>query len=139
MFSLLVHSAAATDVAPSGATTTTVYGGGAGAVSPFSGSGSTTVAGVTAGLREQLRQREAAHVKDLEALATVTRTALETEQTLQSERAWVLSLDEMRLSDLKTIQLLEARLRQWALWLPDDVDARGISGAGEPGHTHSVA
>ena len=35
-------------------------------------------------------------------------------RTLQSERAWVASLDEMRLDDMAAIQTLESRLEQWA-------------------------
>ena len=66
-----------------------------------------------AALERALERRQAEHQADLAALTAAQREATETHRVLQSERAWVKSLDEMRLDDLRTIQQLELRLQQW--------------------------
>ena len=60
-----------------------------------------------------LQRRETEHRSDLEALCAAQRDAEDAHRTLMSERAWVASLDEMRLDDLSTIMSLEMRLQQW--------------------------
>ena len=67
-------------------------------------------------LEQELAHRRAAHQADLEALCRAHADAAASARTLRSERAWVSSLDEMRISDLKTIAQLEQRLHQWGLW-----------------------
>ena len=67
-------------------------------------------------LEQELACRRAAHQADLEALCRAHADAAASAHTLRSERAWVSSLDEMRISDLKTIAQLEQRLHQWGLW-----------------------
>ena len=71
-------------------------------------------------LERELAHRRSAHHSDLEALCEAHRDAAESARTLQSERSWVASLDQMRVADLQTIQSLEARLRQWGVWHGDE-------------------
>jgi hypothetical protein len=67
-----------------------------------------------ADMESELDRRQAAHQSDLEGRFAAQRDAAASARTLQSERAWVATLDEMRLDDLASIQLLESRLAQWA-------------------------
>jgi hypothetical protein len=95
---------------------------------PGSGGGASAAAArETAGLRAELsraraqvvsleralEKRETEHKGDLDALCAAQRDAADSHRTLQSERAWVRALDQMRLDDMATIQLLEQRLEQW--------------------------
>ena len=50
-----------------------------------------------------MERREVEHQADLDALYAAQREAEGTHRTLMSERAWLQSLDEMRLDDLSTI------------------------------------
>lgn len=72
-----------------------------------------------ADLESEQARRRLAHQADLEALCAAHKDAANSARTLRSERAWLASLDEMRVTDLQTIANLEARLRQWELWHPD--------------------
>ena len=64
-------------------------------------------------LQRAMERREADHRADLQALYACQREAEGAHRTLMSERAWIQSLDEMRLDDLSTIANLELRLQQW--------------------------
>lgn len=72
--------------------------------------------------------------EDLEALVCAQRDAADSARVLSSERAWVRSLDQMRLDDLTTITQLEKRLHQWAIWHPSALDdGVGVGGGiGQP-------
>ena len=67
-------------------------------------------------LERELESRQSQHQSDLEALCMAQADAAESRRMLKSAQAWVASLDEMRLADLRTIAKLEAQLRQWQLW-----------------------
>ena len=69
-------------------------------------------------LEHELRRRRAEHQADLDALCAAQKDAGESARILRSEREWVAALDQMRVADLKTIQTLEDRLKQWATWHP---------------------
>jgi hypothetical protein len=64
-------------------------------------------------LERALERREGEHRRDLEAWAGAEREAECAHRTMMSERAWVQSLDEMRLDDIGTILRLEQCLQQW--------------------------
>lgn len=55
------------------------------------------------GLERAMERRECEHQADLDALYAAQREVEGTHRTLMSERAWVQSLDEMRLDDISTI------------------------------------
>ena len=96
-------------------------GGGSGGGGPAGTSETATLRGELARahayigeLEGQLERRGQDHQGVVESLCAAQRDATSALRTLQSERAWVAALDEMRLDDLKTIQQLESRLEQWS-------------------------
>ena len=62
-------------------------------------------------LEAALRDREARHRKDLEALAVSRRQAADTTKVLRAESNWVKELDTMRVQDLQRVHALERQLR----------------------------